>query len=759
MRVAVVHNRDASGVINVFGPQNRERYNPRTVERVARALESGGHTVRIIDGNMHIVERLQDFMPRVIAGERPGMVFNMAYGIQGVSRYTHLPAMLEMLGVPYVGSGPQAHGMALDKVIAKIMFQAAGLPTAGFWNFASPDDQFEDLVCTPEHPLIVKPKMEAVSYGIRIVTSEADLREAVATIVNEFGQHVLVEEFIAGRELAIGLLGNGDPEILPIVEIDLEGDPNAIQSSQEKLRAPRGKICPAPLSEDETEELQQLAKRAFRSLDLYDFARVDLRLDPENRPYILEINSMASLGLTGTYVHAAQMAGYSYEAMINRMLDVAAIRYFGADRLIEMEQSDKGEQRPSDAERPRGRLRTYMRSSAATIEDNVQRMVETRTPTEAAERVNQLGDWIGRQLEALDFQLERHPRVGLGDALLARNHLGDVDDVLLLGHLDTGAPMSEWAPYRADDRRIFGTGVAESKGGIAVALAALRGLRHIRRLRQLRVAILLTSDGAGTGAGGAQLVVAAAARARHVIGLKAGGPNGALISARAGEHRYHIESAFRRRGRAVSVSAEQIVRHFANRILALQELSRDPPADAADGDAVSAETIPTAGVHAHVTRLRFDAGGARLPWRAEVALTVRFTDPEAGPGIDQQVERVANARTTAGVRMQTTTRPGRPALRPTERDRALLETIQRVARDSSHPVPSGYRWAGADIAFAPDSAGRVDGLGPAGGGARTDDEYILRHSLVDRATLLALTMLELRPAGLKRRTARAHSAR
>ena len=155
MRVAIVHNRDASGVINVFGPQNRERYNPRTVERVARALESGGHTVRIIDGNMHVVEQLQDFMPRVLAGERPGMVFNMAYGIQGVSRYTHMPAMLEMLGVPYVGSGPQAHGMALDKVIAKIMFQAAGLPTAKFWNFASPDDQFEGLECSPAHPLIV----------------------------------------------------------------------------------------------------------------------------------------------------------------------------------------------------------------------------------------------------------------------------------------------------------------------------------------------------------------------------------------------------------------------------------------------------------------------------------------------------------------------------------------------------------------------------------------------------------------------------
>ena len=114
MKVAVVHNRDRSGVINVLEIQNNETYDPTTVEAVANALESAGHNVRVIDGNMHIVEQLQDFMPKVIEGERPGMVFNMAYGIQGVSRYTHVPAMLEMLGVPYVGSGPQAHALALD---------------------------------------------------------------------------------------------------------------------------------------------------------------------------------------------------------------------------------------------------------------------------------------------------------------------------------------------------------------------------------------------------------------------------------------------------------------------------------------------------------------------------------------------------------------------------------------------------------------------------------------------------------------------
>jgi D-alanine-D-alanine ligase len=140
VRVAVIHNRDRDGVINVFGPQNRELYNPKTVERVAAALETGGHSVRVVDGNMHLVEQLHDFMPKVIEGQRPGMVFNMAYGIQGVSRYTHLPAILEMLGVPYVGSNPMAHGLALDKVIAKIVFQSAGLPTPKFWNFASADD-------------------------------------------------------------------------------------------------------------------------------------------------------------------------------------------------------------------------------------------------------------------------------------------------------------------------------------------------------------------------------------------------------------------------------------------------------------------------------------------------------------------------------------------------------------------------------------------------------------------------------------------
>ena len=197
MKVAVIYNKqqDVEGVINVFGMQNRETYNPKTVERVASSLEKGGHNVRIVDGNIKVIDQLESFMPRVVQGEQPGMVFNMAYGIQGVSRYTHLPAMLEMLGVPYVGSSPQAHALALDKVIAKILFDSHGISTPRFWNFASADDSFDDVI----FPVVVKPKMEAASWDSweLLESDEWSLMKEVNVLF--FGHHAyfMIKSFIS----------------------------------------------------------------------------------------------------------------------------------------------------------------------------------------------------------------------------------------------------------------------------------------------------------------------------------------------------------------------------------------------------------------------------------------------------------------------------------------------------------------------------------------------------------------------------------
>jgi D-alanine-D-alanine ligase len=362
MKVAVIYNKqeDAEGVLNVFGMQNQETYDPQIVERVASALEKGGHNVRIIDGNINVIEQLQDFMPRVVQGEQPGMVFNMAYGLQGVSRYTHIPSLLEMLGVPYVGSSPAGHGIALDKVTTKVIVQAAGLPTSPYWVFYDANQIPDDL----PYPLITKPKMEAVSLGIEVVHNKADLKILIAKLVGEFHQPILVEQFIPGREFAIGLLGNKDPEIFPLLEIDLAGDPNAIQSLEDKLKKPKNKICPSNLDENMANELRRLTKETAKVLGIYDFCRVDYRLDNDGNLYILELNSMASLGMTGSYVHAAKVAGYTFETMVNRMLDVAVERYFGSQQMDQVSVEEPQSKAKKDPLRVR--LRSYLRGNLGT---------------------------------------------------------------------------------------------------------------------------------------------------------------------------------------------------------------------------------------------------------------------------------------------------------------------------------------------------------------------------------------------------------
>ena len=367
MKVAIIYNKDFTRVINTFGMQNKEKYNPKTVKMVADALEAGGHNVEIIDGNMYVIESLQSFMPKVVDGERMGMVFNMAYGIQGESRYTHLPSMLEMLGLPYVGSTPAGHALALDKVITKIIMQKHGIPTPNFWVFNSAD---EDMTLV-EFPVIVKPKMEAVSFGLKVVYNVEDLREAVHFIISEFEQQALVEQFIRGREFAVGLVGNNPVEAFPVLEIDLDNNPDAIQTVDNKRQMPRQKICPAPLPDECAAEMKRWSIAAFKALGLRDFARVDIRLDENNKVYLLEINSMASLGATGSYPYAAQVAGYDYKALVNKMLDVAAVRYFASRAFDE---KSTGKRVPAHV-----RIRGFLRSRQTVVEELVKKMMNNNT--------------------------------------------------------------------------------------------------------------------------------------------------------------------------------------------------------------------------------------------------------------------------------------------------------------------------------------------------------------------------------------------
>ena len=700
MKVAVVHNRDRSGVINTLGIQNRETYDPVTVEAVATALEKGGHSVRIIDGNMHVVEQLRDFMPRVVAGERPGMVFNMAYGIQGVSRYTHLPGLLEMLGVPYVGSSPQAHSLALDKVIAKLLFQSNGIPTPGFWNFATPDDRFDDLA----FPAIVKPKMEAMSSGIKIVHDEPELRAAVAEIINEFHQHVLVEQFVAGREFTVGLLGNEDVEALPVVELDLEGDPMGIRADEG--RRPRRKICPADLPPEKAAEMQEIARGAFRALGMADFGRIDLRIDEAGAPYALEINSMADLGQSGAYVYSAGVAGYDFESLINRVLNVAAVRYFGAEYA---EEEGGGHKRKSRDPLPI-RVRAFLRSQTTTIEDGLRTLAESRTDTAIETVAGQLGQ-IGFQLAPSDHAPADE------DLLYFVNHAHPKNDVLLLASLE-GEDESRAGSYREEGTRVSGAFVG-GRGCLTVMTAALRALRFARVLRGIKCGVLIVRRGSARGGTARKDLERIARHSGRVLGVSASEPVGTVFASRTGMAHYRVELTPRRDRASRAASPPKAVAALCQRVTAVHRLSR-----------------PDSGVTVGVSRLQVSGAPEGLPDEAFAELAVLFKDPKKGKELDLKVKKLLAGESVPGVRVHVHGGIDHLPMVHTPQNAELLAEAEGLGKRLHVAVHGASSWTPGICGGVPAGVATLDGLGPWGAGG--EKGWIRIDSLVDRAALLAL---------------------
>ena len=489
MKIALIYNKDIHGVINTFGMQNKEFYNEATVKKVAQSLEKAGHNVAILDGNKQIIERLENFMPRVQEGEQMGMVFNMAYGIQGESRYTHIPSLLEMLGLPYVGSSPSGHALALDKVLTKVIWKNNNLPTPDFWVFNTPE---EDLSVV-KFPVIVKPKMESVSFGLKVVYNEDDLREAINFIVTEFQQQALVEQFIRGREFCVGLLGNSPVEAFPVLEIDLDGDPDAIQTVSDKKEKPKRKVCPADLPKELSDEMIKFSIQAFKALELRDFARVDIRLDENGNIYLLEINSMASMGETGSYPTAAKVAGYDFPKLVNKMLDVAAVRYFSNSLMSEL---------PGEKHKKlsfNSRLRSFLRSRQQNSEKLLEKLVNIDSHVRNIEGVNKCTNIIKEELTQLGFTNEIFPQFEVGNMMYLSNSFDEKLDYLLLLPVDDFLTMPKHESYQETEHHLYGTGVWENKGGIVACISALQALRFSKLIRKTKVGILLITDSSISG--------------------------------------------------------------------------------------------------------------------------------------------------------------------------------------------------------------------------------------------------------------------
>ena len=303
-----------------------------TVNAVRDALEQF-HSVTMIEADYNAFEKLKEI--------KPDIVFNVAEGFFGVSREAQIPAMLDMLNIPYTGSDPSTLAICLDKARTKEILSYYRIPTPKFLVI----DQVDDLKKFDlQFPVIVKPNAEGSSKGIftsSFVKNYVDLEKEVERVLNEYNQSALLEEFLPGREFTVAMLGNGnETEVLPIVEINYSEFPEdfiPIYSYEAKwiLDTKENPLdvfsCPAKLSLELERKIQNVCLEAYRVLRCKDWSRIDVRLDANGDPNIIEINPLPGIlpdpKDNSCYPKAARTAGMDYTTLLNKVLYTAAKRY------------------------------------------------------------------------------------------------------------------------------------------------------------------------------------------------------------------------------------------------------------------------------------------------------------------------------------------------------------------------------------------------------------------------------------------------
>jgi D-alanine-D-alanine ligase len=291
--------------------------------RVEDALERLGHDVVPIDVGEDLVDRLRE--------SRPDVAFVALHGRGGEDGTVQ--ELLEVLGIPYTASGPNACVRCLDKVIAKHELRDAGIPTPDFYAFSQ--TAFEELGAGRalpaieerlDFPIVVKPAGQGSALGIKFARTAADVPGALVAALS-YDTKVLLERYVDGRDLAVSVLdGPSGPEALPVVEaIPTDEDFYDFEARYEFGRTRF--VCPADLPAEATARAQELALAAWRVLGCAGFARVDLMLEAGSGELtVLEANAIPGLTDTSLLPLAADAAGISFDALVARIVDLAVAR-------------------------------------------------------------------------------------------------------------------------------------------------------------------------------------------------------------------------------------------------------------------------------------------------------------------------------------------------------------------------------------------------------------------------------------------------
>jgi D-alanine-D-alanine ligase len=321
----------------LMGGRSSEReISLRTGHGVAQSLRQLGHEVTAVDaGTGRLLEAgREEAAASQTALERAPIsslvsasamrdaevVFVALHGGDGENGT--LQALLELAGKPYTGSGVLASAMAMNKAVSKRLFEHEGIPTPP-WQLlgaGATAGQIE-VERLGGFPLVVKPNAEGSTVGLSIVQDAAGLPAALR-LAAEHGADILVERFIPGREMTVAVLGD---QVLPIVEITPK---SGFYDYESKYTAGRSEYeCPARLPEDVTTRMQSLGLRAAQVLGCAGVSRVDFRLDPQNEPYCLEVNTIPGMTPTSLVPMAAQAMGMSYDELVDRLLQLAVAEH------------------------------------------------------------------------------------------------------------------------------------------------------------------------------------------------------------------------------------------------------------------------------------------------------------------------------------------------------------------------------------------------------------------------------------------------
>ena len=301
------------------------------VEEEVEAVEDALGNLGLQHQRFPLRESVESFVA-ALKSYRPDVVINLCEGAFGDSHFEmNVSSLLELLKLPYTGSPPLALGLCQDKGLTKDVLNARGISTPRYQVL----DRFEDWKGELCYPLLVKPLREDSSIGISkesFVKDDAALKRRVDYVVERYRQPVLLEQYIAGRELNVALLGDTKIEALPISEIvfTLPNEPKIVdyaakwlkESEEYKQTVP---VCPADLDSSTRTLVEQQAVQAYTALHCRDYARIDIRLDGKI-PYVLEANPNPDISLESGFVRSLKAAGISYEEFIQRIIHSAQHR-------------------------------------------------------------------------------------------------------------------------------------------------------------------------------------------------------------------------------------------------------------------------------------------------------------------------------------------------------------------------------------------------------------------------------------------------